>query len=146
MTKEVLVSISGLQFELDEKETEAIEVICPGEYYFRNGKHYIIYEELIEEEGIHAVTKCTLKITDKQVDLVKKGTSNVHMVFELGKNHMTYYNTPFGDLMMGITTTDISLTKEGEDFTTLLADLSYALDINYEFAANCTLKIKVQSK
>ena len=65
MTKEVLVSISGLQFELDEKETEAIEVICPGEYYFRNGKHYIIYEELIEEEGINAVTKCTLKITEK---------------------------------------------------------------------------------
>ena len=34
MTKDVLISISGLHFEDDENET--VEVVTPGNYYFKN--------------------------------------------------------------------------------------------------------------
>ncbi len=49
MTKDVLVHISGLHLETDAdagKENETIEVIVPGFYYFKAGKHYILYEEI----------------------------------------------------------------------------------------------------
>ena len=56
MTKEVLVSIRGLQFVDNEvgetasdEEIEQIETICPGEYYYRNDAHYIRYEEVMED-------------------------------------------------------------------------------------------------
>ena len=64
MTKDVLVSISGLQFELQGEE--AVEMIMPGEYYFKGDKHYVLYEEILEED--HTVTKNTLKISQDQVD------------------------------------------------------------------------------
>ena len=47
MTKEVLVKISGLQFA-GEAENEPVEVITTGDYYKRNGKHYILYDEIME--------------------------------------------------------------------------------------------------
>ena len=49
MTKEVLVSLKGLQLSPDE-QSDAVEVIAPGEYYLRNDKHYILFEEAIEGE------------------------------------------------------------------------------------------------
>ena len=48
MTKEVLVSVKGLQFaDVDiresatDEELDLIETICPGEYYFRNDGHFM---------------------------------------------------------------------------------------------------------
>ena len=64
MTKDVLVSISGLHTDVmqeTEEENEAIEVVNPANYYFRNGKHYIVYDEPVE--GVSGTIKNKLKIT-----------------------------------------------------------------------------------
>ena len=108
MKKDVLVSISGLQFEIDKEE--AVEIISAGEYYNRNGKHYILYDEILEE--VEGITNCTLKISDKQVSIQKKGANNVHMIFEVNRKNLTYYSTPFGDLQIGINTTSIKVIEE----------------------------------
>ena len=34
MTKDVLISISGLQYEIDDNET--VEVVTSGNYYYKN--------------------------------------------------------------------------------------------------------------
>ena len=40
MTKDVLISISGLHYSVDEENgAEPLEVITPASYYFKNGKH-----------------------------------------------------------------------------------------------------------
>lgn len=50
MTKDVLVSVRGAH--IADGETNNLEVITAGSYYFKNGKHYIIYDEILEgEEG-----------------------------------------------------------------------------------------------
>ena len=41
MTKEVLLAIRGLQIAEDEQK-DTVETISPGEYYFRNGKHFFL--------------------------------------------------------------------------------------------------------
>ena len=139
MTKEVLISISGLQFELNSEEP--VEVISVGEYYFRNGKHYIIYEELQMEEGNSCdMTKNTIKISDHQVDIIKKGCNNVHMIFELNKKNVTFYNTPFGDLLIGLYTTSIQLSENKDE---LVVGLEYALDINSNHISDCSITMRV---
>ena len=47
MTKEVLVTISGLQMAVDELDNEdgPIEVITPGTYYFKDDTHYIFISQ-----------------------------------------------------------------------------------------------------
>jgi uncharacterized beta-barrel protein YwiB (DUF1934 family) len=93
MTKDVLVSVAGLQFEVDQEAP--IEVITAGEYYFKNEKHFILFEEILE--GHDGITKNTVKVSEKQIDIMKRGISNVHMIFEENQKNMTYYNTPFGE-------------------------------------------------
>ncbi|MGN1267437.1 MAG: DUF1934 domain-containing protein, partial [Dorea sp.] len=100
MTKEVLLIIAGLHYDTFAEEVEEgnepIEVITPATYYLKNGKHYIIYEELVE--GIPGSIKNRIKIDeDGKLEMIKKGISNTHMVFEKEKVHMTEYDTPYGE-------------------------------------------------
>ena len=62
MTKDVLVSISGMQMAINDGESnddEPIEVLSPGTYYYKNGKHYVFFEEVAE--GLQGVTKTQIK-------------------------------------------------------------------------------------
>lgn len=94
MNKEVIINISGLQ--LDAGTEEPIELMTTGDYYLKNGKHYVIYDELTDDSQ---VVKNRLKISPKVVEVTKKGASSSHMVFERGKENLTYYDTPFGSLL-----------------------------------------------
>lgn len=140
MNQEVLVAVAGLQYEVDEDE--AVEVISPGKYRYVDGKHYISYEETMEadEDDEGGVSKNLLKISPNLIELSKKGYSNVNMVFETGKKTMTYYNTPFGDLLIGIYTTGIQVVEREEG---LVAVIGYSLDVNYEHISDCSITIKV---
>ena len=59
MTKDVLVKISGLQFAEDQ-DNGPVEIITTGNYYKKNGKHYILYDEV--QEGFDGVTKSVIKV------------------------------------------------------------------------------------
>ena len=138
MTKDVLITISGLQFEVDTENV--LEIVSRGEYYFRNGKHFLIYEEISEEE--QQVSKCVLKVSENVVELTKKGSTNVHLLFEKNKSNMTYYNTPFGELILGVATRDIDLFVS-EDSLDLR--LNYTLDMNYQHVSECELTVKTEN-
>lgn len=142
MTKDVLVLISGLQFEINEDE--AIEVISAGEYYFRNEKHFIQYDEVSSEEnGLGGITKNILKISEGQVEILKKGSSNVHMIFQENKKNMTYYNTPYGNLLVGIYTTSIKNTILEDKIVT---KIQYSLEVNYTHVSECKITMQILSK
>ena len=79
MTKDVIITICGLQ-NGPETDGEPIEMIVTGEYFYKNNKHYILYDEVMEGES--QVTKSRIKISTGQMELVKSGVVNVHMVFE----------------------------------------------------------------
>ena len=42
MTKDVIISIQGLQYAVENEEDSPIEVISFGEYHKRGDKHYLI--------------------------------------------------------------------------------------------------------
>lgn len=141
MTKDVLVTITGLQFAPGEEAPEPVEVTTAGTYYKKNGKHYIIYDEIIE--GFSGVTKNTLKLQEDALDIVKHGVSNVHMVFEKNKKNLSCYTMPFGSLMMGIDAKSVQVS-ETEDH--IHAQVKYELEMNYEKLADCEISIDVRSK
>ena len=57
MTKDVLITISGIQ-TIDGEVNDPIETVTPGEYYFRNGKHYILYDEVQRSEERRVGKEC----------------------------------------------------------------------------------------
>ena len=108
MQKEVLIHVRGLQMMDAQGDQEPIEIIVPGQYYFRNGSHYLRYEELLDETAEPTINY--IKVSGKGLEVSKKGLVNVHMVFEQGKKNMTYYTTPYGTLQMGISATNLELS------------------------------------
>ena len=83
MTKDVLISISGLQVDVNDMESnnEPIETISTGNYFFKNGKHYLLFEEV--SEGIPGVTKTQIKVIgEDSLEVLKRGVSNAQMIFD----------------------------------------------------------------
>lgn len=142
MKKEVLISIAGLHYGLpgDEGEDGPIEIITPASYYQKNGKHYIIYDEVAE--GVPGSIKNTVKITDDtRFEISKSGAASTRMVFEKDKINMTSYQTPFGDLLVGIHTKDMQMDIREDEID---VNIFYALDINNEPLSDCQIKVNVR--
>ena len=135
MDKNVLIHIRGLQMMEPTDEQEPIELVVPGQYYFKNGSHYLRYEELMDETSAEPTVNY-IKISSKAVEVRKKGLVNVHMVFERGKKNMTYYSTPYGTVEMGIAATGVMI-EESENGIDMKVD--YALEMNEEYVADCYL-------
>ncbi len=140
MTKDVLLSIKGLQFDGTPEDTE-IETVTAAEYYKRNNSHYVIYEERVE--GFEETTKNVIKFKENSLDLMRKGLINAHMVFEENKKNMTNYATPYGDILIGI---DAGRIHMEEDADCICVNVEYALEINYEHMADCRITMNIRSK
>ena len=141
MTQEVLLTLRGLQFDQREEDADKVEIVTVGDYYKRNGKHYVVYEEVTE--GFIQPTKNRLKFSEHMLELSRNGLVNVHMVFQENKKNLTNYNTPFGQILIGIDTKKIQI-EEHED--NIILDVDYSLDVNYEFLSDCHIRIDVCSK
>lgn len=137
MTKEVMVSISGLQ-QGENMPDEPIEVFTPGTYYYKNSRHYVLFEEMLE--GSSDITKSTLIFAEKNASLKRTGGSIVQMVFDKNNKTVSNYSTPYGNLVIGVATNELCL-NESEDKISLSID--YALDVNYQFLADCKLKVNI---
>ena len=138
MTKDVLITISGVQM-LDEEDMD-VEMVTRGDYYQRNGKHYILYDEVME--GFEGTVRNVIKVSTESVDIIKQGAASTRMQFEKNKKNLSCYTTPLGDLMIGIQANRISI-DEGQDH--LKINVEYSLDINYQHASDCNISVSVQS-
>ena len=106
MTKEILLSISGLHFV--DGEDGSVEVVTAGDYYNRGGKHYILYDEVVE--GMSGHTSNVIKIGENSLEITKKGLMNTRMVLEKGKRHRTVYQTPFGNIEICLIGQELQVT------------------------------------
>ena len=140
MTNEVLLTIAGLQLIDGEGETP-IEIVTAGDYYHRNGKHYILYDEVIE--GCPGHIHNTVKIGEESLEVIKKGISNVHMVFEKNRKNLTCYATPVGKLTIGIMAPGIQIEESDKDID---VHVNYSLDVNDQYLADCFIQLNVKSK
>lgn len=140
MTKDVLLAIKGLQFNAAADETN-IQTITAAEYYLRNNSHYIIYDEVAE--GTEQNTKNIIKLKGKSLELTKKGFVNVHMLFEENCKNLTNYSTPFGSILIGIDTKRVTILEEEKQ---ILCDVDYALEMNYEFLADCKISLEISER
>lgn len=124
MNREVIVKVRGIQGSL--VEDEAIEMITTGQYFEKNGKYYIKYEDAALDED--QVTSTTIKVDDNQVSILRFGATNTQMIFEKDKEHYTPYDTAFGLFELTLRTKDIQFLLT-PDKLNLLVD--YTIDINH---------------
>lgn len=138
MTKEVLIRISGLR--IMDGDQEDVEVITKGEYYWRNGKHYVFYDEVVE--GFEGSIRNMVKITPEMMEIRKQGITSTNMIFEQGQKKMARYITPMGEMTVEIGTSRIEVDTREDS---LKVSVSYGLDINYQHVSDCSICLDVSS-
>ena len=140
MKKDVKISISGIH---SNSEEETVEVVSMGEMYETDEQICISYVEAADEAvGVDCeIVKSMLKVKPDQIEIIKKGATETHMVFIEDRDTLSYYSTPFGELEVAIHTDRLERRETGKGFQILL---EYALEVNAAHMSDCNVDIKVE--
>lgn len=138
MTKEVKISVCGMQWG-EEIEENTIETEADGEYYCKNGSHYVFYEEAMEEGAKPSKTR--IKWKENRLELIRQGVVDTHMMFEEKQTHMTDYVTPYGKLFLGVNTHTVKV-EEKDDSISILVE--YQLELEEEVLSRHRLNIGIR--
>lgn len=139
MTQDVSISVKGLQAVAGTSDKETVEVINIGHLSEINQKTYISYEEVIE--GEQKPVRNLFKISDDCIELVRKGGLATNMIFKKNEKTISYYETPFGSLNLGIFATRVEVNRKGAYIDVLT---EYSLEVNGEHISNCLVEIAVR--
>ena len=139
MTKDVMISIRGLQF-MDDDSDDEIETVQRGQYYEKNGSRFLLFDEYME--GFSEPAKNIMRFNDNEMTLTKRGLINVQLDFEEGKKNLTSYRTPFGVIMLGVDTHSVKVTEREDE---LLLNIEYTLEADYQFVADCRIAVCAKS-
>lgn len=137
--KQVYVEINGNV--TTGGETDKLSYSTEGKLYKKSGKLYISYTEgeLLGREACST----TLKIApDGVVTMLRSGEANTRMVFEKGRCHISCYETPYGNLTVSVTTSDIAVNMDESGGN---VDIDYNLSINNISKSRNLLSVRVRS-
>ncbi len=131
MEKEVRIYIKGNQYIEGgaASEESVVSVTAFGKLYDRNGKLYVTYEEVTDEEPVP--DKVMLKISDSSFEMTRKGLLTSNFIYEKETAHKSDYVTPFGIFKMSVFTKDLSVSVTEEKIN---LHAVYDMEINDEFA------------
>ncbi len=135
MTKDVLVTIVG-----NLQEENEVSLMTQGTYFLKDGKHYVFYEEQMDEES--EVVKNRLCFDENVFEMMKKGGVNSVMTFDPENITLTTYMTPYGPFQMEIITNHYEL-RGTED--TMEMDIYYALALGDQDSSDCHVYVKLEA-
>ena len=137
---QVVLSIRGSQ-EYPGQEPEVIELVTDGTMEFRNGGWNISYQESALT-GLEGVTT-TFRVEPDKVILTREGTLNSQMVFQLGVDHESLYQMPFGALLLTVRATHLfyDIVPDGG-----MIDLSYTINIENQEAGVIDYHLDIRAK
>ena len=137
---EVVLSIRGSQ-EYPGQTPEVLELTTDGTMEFRDGGWNISYQESALT-GLEGVTT-TFRVEPERVILTREGTLNSQMVFQLGVDHESLYQMPFGALLLTVRATHLfyDIVPDGG-----VIDLSYNINIENQEAGVIDYHLDIRAK
>lgn len=91
---------------INSDESDKMEFVTDGAFYLKNGSYYILYDEK-EEMGM-ADCSVTIKVSDSDVSISRKGEFSSKMLYKAGEASEFLYNTPYGRFPVILTTQEIN--------------------------------------
>lgn len=154
MEKEVVLTILGAHRDT-EGDNGSVETVAEGEYFLRGGAHYVLFEENVgqdeskskdgnESRGSDSGNKKSrIKIKGNVIELIRQGNVGTHMIFEKNKKHETLYQTPYGQMYLGIDTRFLRVTEEEDR---IRAAVEYVLEAEGQYLSDSRIEITIQNK
>ncbi|MBQ6795312.1 MAG: DUF1934 domain-containing protein [Clostridia bacterium] len=137
--KKVYVSIIG-ESKVDG-DGDRTEMVTEGEYAYRNGKYLLRYKEHLADVGGDCTT--VIKLDTESVVMSRNGNINTQMIFEMGKRHMSHYETPLGSFTIGVSTDNLSLDVNEDGGN---VEIKYILDINNSAQVENYLHLNIRTE
>ena len=140
-TENVIISIKGKQLYAESGPDE-MELVTAGSLRRDGQGGYSISYQDTELTGLEGTTT-RLYVNGGRVTLLREGSINSQMVFEMGKRHMSMYETPYGALSIGINTKRLrsTLNEAGGEL-----EIDYAIEIDHMVAGQNMFRMSVRKK
>ena len=139
MTDNVIISIKGKQLYAESSPDE-MELVTSGTLHWDDqGGCTVTYQES-ELTGLEGTTT-RVCIDGGRVTLLREGNTNSQMVFEEGRRHLSMYETPYGELSIGVSTKRMrsTLDEAGGDL-----EIDYAIEIDNLVAGQNLFRMNVK--
>lgn len=140
MEENVIISIKGSQL-YEGQDPDVTELVTAGTLRREQEGYTIAYQET-ELTGLEGTTT-KLRIEGPRVTLLRQGSVNSQMIFEVGRKHLSMYETPYGALAVGIETRRLKNTMDeaGGDL-----EIDYAIEIDNLLAGKSLFQLNVKKK
>ena len=140
MEENVIISIKGSQL-YEGQDPDVTELVTAGTLRREQEGYTIAYQET-ELTGLEGTTT-KLRIEGPRVTLLRQGSVNSQMIFEVGRKHLSMYETPYGALAVGIETRRLKNTVDeaGGDL-----EIDYAIEIDNLLAGKSQFQLNVKKK
>lgn len=138
MMKDVWISISNRQSGGQEEE-DTMVFDTAGYYYYDNGVGVLSYQES-ELTGLEG-TRTSVMVMPNQVVVDRDGMLTGRMIFREGTRDSYPYNTPYGQIMLGIDTRRIrhNFNENGGD-----VEIDYITDLAHTHVTRNKFRISVK--
>ena len=123
-------------------QCEKSELTTTAEIHGTPDNYFITYEEK-SDELMGCITTVHVE-NSSQVTVSREGAYNTELKMEKNKRNLCCYNTPVGQIMMGVHTSSIRSEYIENEKTVL--DFSYSLDFNNELLSKNRIKIIAKYK
>ncbi len=140
MEKRVIISIKGMQ-NYEGTDPDTVELVTQGRLLDCGEDGLSLSYQESELTGMEG-TLTTFQVEKSgRVTLMRLGEFNSEMVFEEGRRHLSLYQTPYGDLSVGIRANRVrnSLGMNGGDL-----EIDYAIEIDHALAGQSLFQIHVR--
>ena len=135
----VIISIKGTQ-SYEQQEDDVIELVTEGRLEREDEGHFTLSYQESEVTGLEG-TLTTFQIEPERITLMRLGGVNSEMVFELGRRHLSMYDTPYGALAMGVNTRELSAALAGEGGQIRIV---YDIEVDHALAGRNTFDIQIR--
>ena len=122
MSKNVSIKLENVQQIIDDQEKQQINNSYQGEFYIKNEKLYLKYED--DAEGIAgAPTVVKIDPERERVLLLRQEPAAMKQNFVCGKKQEGYFKTAYGEIKMAVKTKRLEME---------ITDNSGLIKINYQ--------------
>ena len=140
MEKDVIISIKGMQ-SYEGVDDDTIELVTKGRLLDCGEDGLTLTYQESELTGMEGTLTSFQVEKSGRVTLWRMGEFNSQMVFEEGKRHLSLYQTPYGDLSVGVRANKVknTLGMTGGDL-----EIDYAIEIDHALAGQSLFRIHVR--
>ena len=140
MDDRYIINVLGTQ-QVDG-ESDSIEVITTGDYCREDGQVTVTYPEYAEEDP-NIRTDTTVSFDGSKLIIERRGEMSSRLMLEKGRRHRCLYETPMGQMMIGIFTDSITADLDDAGGT---IRASYQLDFNNSAVSYNEFLITIKEK